>query len=174
MAVGISACLAQATLCAPVDFVSYERVPCLLCVFFVFCSDAGAWPREGAWAATDGGSSPYIFSCPPPAERCLGWNITLGASQCGTGYLQGSFACSACSRGYYQDDAGACSACPYLGTAWQRYGQLLYVCAAIIGIVVFVYALLALMVCVVGGTIAGGLFRMSNLAMWALMCAQVT
>lgn len=56
---------------------------------------------------------------------------------------------------------------------WSRYAGLIFVVAAILGLVVIVYAFLAVLVCLVGGTITGGLFRVSNLAMWALMCAQV-
>lgn len=55
----------------------------------------------------------------------------------------------------------------------QRYSGLLYIVAAIVALVCVVYAFLAALVCFVGGTITGGLFRMSNLALWALMCAQV-
>lgn len=55
----------------------------------------------------------------------------------------------------------------------QRYSGLLYIVAAIVALVCVVYAFLAALVCFVGGTITGGLFRLSNLALWALMCAQV-
>ena len=55
----------------------------------------------------------------------------------------------------------------------QRYSGIIYIVAAIVALVCVVYAFLATLVCVVGGTVTGGLFRMSNLALWALMCAQV-
>ena len=55
----------------------------------------------------------------------------------------------------------------------QRYSNLVYLLIAICGFVATVYAGLAALTCCVGGTITGGLFRMSNLALWALMCAQV-
>jgi len=96
-----------------------------------------------------------------------------GASLCGHGYLQGSYLCTACAPRFFLEDSGACTACPVLASAWQRYSGLLYICMAIVGIVALVYAILAILVFCVGGTITGGLFRMSNLALWALMCAQV-
>lgn len=55
----------------------------------------------------------------------------------------------------------------------QRYSGLLYIVVAIVALVCVVYAFLAALVCFIGGTITGGLFRMSNLALWALTCAQV-
>ena len=55
----------------------------------------------------------------------------------------------------------------------QRYSGIIYIVAAIVALVCIVYAFLVTLVCVVGGTVTGGLFRMSNLALWALMCAQV-
>ena len=55
----------------------------------------------------------------------------------------------------------------------QRYSGILYILVAITALVGVVYAVLAALTCLVGGTITGGLFRMSNLALWALMCAQV-
>jgi len=54
-----------------------------------------------------------------------------------------------------------------------RYAGLFEVLLAVACIVALVYAFLAALVCFVGGTITGGLFRMSNLGLWALMCAQV-
>ena len=117
--------------------------------------------------------------------------------QCGAGYLQGSFQCSACDVGYFLGTTGICEVCPAVASAWQvrrpemhfekkaplalnkacsppqRYSGLLFILVAIFAIVCVVYASLFALVCFVGGTITGGLFRKSNLALWALMCAQV-
>jgi len=136
---------------------------------------AGVWPRPGSWAASELGGPGGVLSCPLPAPRvrCLGWNASAGASQRGTAYLQGSFLCSACAPGHFLDDTGACAACPKIDNPWQRYGGLVYVFAGIAGVVLLVYCGLALLVHFVGGTITGGLYRMSNLALWALACAQV-
>lgn len=147
---------------------------CVTCPQTAVCPGGyRVWPRAGAWVASEFVATSAVLQCPPPTTRCLGWNASLGASQCGVGYKQGSYLCSACAPGYYLDGTGACNACPVLQSSWQRYAGLVFIIVAIIGLIVIVYAALALLVYAVGGTITGGLFRMSNLAIWALMCAQV-
>lgn len=76
------------------------------------CPAGRAWPLPGYWSA--GEQSTTVLACPRPASaRCLGWNATMGAVQCGAGYLQGSPLCSACAPGYHADAAsGACVRCP--------------------------------------------------------------
>jgi hypothetical protein len=49
-------------------------------------------------------------------ERCAGWDPVTGMVLCGTGYLQGSVACSECAVGYYADAVQSWQACPTLGT----------------------------------------------------------
>lgn len=143
-------------------------------VFIVVCkSIVGLWPRGGYWAPTEMGDPSSVAACPPPRERCLGWAIAQGASLCGPGYLHGSYLCTACARGFFLEDTGECSACPMLTTSWQRYSGLLFIGAAVLGIVALVYVCLVVLVCVVGGTLSGGLFRMLHLALWMVMCAQV-
>jgi hypothetical protein len=88
-------------------------------------------------------------------------------------FLPSACCCSACAKSYYVADDGTCAACPPRLTAWQQYQGLLYIGVAVVAIVILVYAFLAVIVCVQGGTITGGLFRMSNLALWALSTAQV-
>lgn len=53
-----------------------------------------AWPQRGHWSAAE--SSAAVLPCVQPSARdkCLGWNAALAASQCGSGYRQGSFLCS--------------------------------------------------------------------------------
>lgn len=63
--------------------------------------------------------------------------------------------------------------CPILESVWQRYSALIYLILAIVAMVLFVYGCLVVVAYTIGGTITGGMFRMSRLAMWALMCAQV-
>jgi len=113
------------------------------------------------------------MQCPLPQERCQGWEVALGASLCGHGYLQGSYLCTACARG----SSLTTLAHAQRAQCWHLRGNATLGC--------FTSALpssassplymliLAIVVFCVGGTITGGLFRMSNLALWALMCAQV-
>jgi hypothetical protein len=97
----------------------------------------------------------------------------LGATLCGAGYLQGSFACSACAANFFLQDDGSCASCPVLTSAWDRYQSLLYILIALFAMVAFVWAGLWVLVHVRGGTLAGGAVRMLHLGVWGLMAAQV-
>jgi len=115
-----------------------------------------------------------VIDCPAPSsERCLGFNVTTGQTQCGIGYLQGSYLCSACAPRYFTDFYGTCAACPAVATLWQRFSMLVWIVVGILGAVVAVYAFLLGLVWIVGGTLTGGVFRAINLALWCLMTAQV-
>lgn len=131
------------------------------------------WPRTGAWEASDARGF-TVFDCPPPAlERCAGWNVTSGSTQCGSPYLQGSYLCSACASGYALSSDGTCEACPVIASMWDRYRVLLMIIAALLGIVSLVYAVLLLLVRMVGGSITGGAMRAINLGVWGFATIQV-
>jgi hypothetical protein len=130
------------------------------------------WPRVGFWAARD--VDGYVTPCMAPAkERCTGWNVTIGATLCGVGYLQGSFLCSACEPSYYLQDDATCASCPVLTSAWDRYRSLMYILIVLLGIVALVWAGLWTLVRMRGGTLAGGAVRMVQLGVWGFMAAQV-
>lgn len=81
-------------------------------------------------------------SPPDPAARCSQWNSSSGSTQCGrgapksvkedicslaqviclfcAGYLQGSFLCSACDKGFYAPGDGSCAECPIVASLWDR------------------------------------------------------
>lgn len=131
---------------------------------------------------------------PYPAARCLGWDVALGATRCGQGYLQGSYLCGLCASGFFlqvgvraspargvlvtmqrtppQDD-GTCVTCPVLKSAWDRYRGLLYIIIVIFAGVTAVWTGLLLLVRLRGGTLIGGALRMVDLAVWGLLSAQV-
>ena len=132
------------------------------------------WPRAGAWAASETDDTMSSCSPPDPLTRCLGWNATVGASECGPGYLQGSFLCGSCETGFYGDPSGACAPCPVLASSWQRYAGVIFVILVVVALVVFVWAVLVLLVKLRGGTIMGGARRLVSLAVWALLAAQVS
>lgn len=62
---------------------------------------AGLWPRSGFWAAYDTTGVVTPCAAPKPEMRCTGWSVALGETRCGTGYLQGSYLCSACAPGNF-------------------------------------------------------------------------
>ena len=93
---------------------------CSVCPVGAVCpGGARLWPRAGFWSPSEG--SPAVLACarPLPALRCLGWNALTASTQCGPGYLQGSYLCGACARGFYTDDAGSCTPCPVISSVWH-------------------------------------------------------
>lgn len=130
------------------------------------------WTRAGYWVASDAATDVAACAPPNPAARCIGWNVTTGATQCGRGYLQGSYLCGTCAKSFFEDSSGGCSACPVLSTAWARYAGLVYVAVAILSVVLCVWAVLVLLAWLTGGTVAGGARRMVSLGVWSLLAAQ--
>lgn len=95
-------------------------VGCAPCPTGALCPGGSRmWSRAGFWVPSEGSTT--ISQCAPPnaASRCTGWSVTLGETQCGPAYLQGSFRCSACAPGYFIDESGTCEACPVVESAWQ-------------------------------------------------------
>ncbi|KAA0146735.1 hypothetical protein FNF29_07856 [Cafeteria roenbergensis] len=73
------------------------------------------WPGPGYWVSDESADS--VARCDPPAtSRCLGWNATLGACECGVGFT--GVACSGCEQGYYPHSTRGCASCP-AGTPLQ-------------------------------------------------------
>jgi len=77
----------------------------------------------GYWAPSDASST--VTACAPPdAERkCGGWDVSLGAVRCGAPYRPGSYPWRLCG-GLLPPGDGACTACPSVASAWDRYGGL--------------------------------------------------
>jgi hypothetical protein len=104
------------------------------------------WPRPGYYAPSETADAVVPCEPPDPLVRCTGWNASVSATQCGAGYLQGSYTCSACAPGFFLADDGRCSQCPILGSLWQRYSSLVYIVVAIFVVVIVVYLCLVLLV----------------------------
>lgn len=64
-------------------------------------ASVGLWPRAGYWAAYDTSGTVTPCSAPDAESRCTSWSVALGATQCGSGYLQGSYLCGSCAAGYF-------------------------------------------------------------------------
>jgi outer membrane protein assembly factor BamB len=112
---------------------------CVQCPATALCPGGfRAWPLPGHFTAAE--SSGLILPCPPPAlDRCLGWNASIAASQCGSAYLQGSYTCAACTSGFYPDPVdGSCTVCPYGGK--PSVGQILQPVAILVGAILAVCA----------------------------------
>lgn len=75
---------------------------CRVCPSGALCPGGNRmWSRAGYWAAYDTSGTVTPCSPPDPESRCTGWNVALGATICGLGYLQGSYSCGACMTGYF-------------------------------------------------------------------------
>lgn len=92
---------------------------------------------------------------------------------CGEGYLAGSALCGACARSYFPAVDGTCMACPKVDSAWARYSGLLVIVASLVGLVLVVWAALALLVVIRGGTLSGGAARMLNLGALGLQACII-
>lgn len=112
----------------------------------------------------------------PAAQRCVGWSNELGTTQCGEGYLQGSYACGFCAKGYYSNQRtnGACEKCPandgsisaFIVPILIVFGAILAV-ASVLGVVTVIITLKA------GGTVIGGLMRLVAFVMSVFQAVMV-
>lgn len=129
------------------------------------------WPRPGFYTASE--SSGSVSVCAPPASRCIGWDAALGVVQCAPGYRPRSVGCGACDGGYYPDDVGSCSRCPDGVDALAIARPLLIFAGALAAAAGLLYACLLLVAKLVGGTVAGGAWRMAEFVTWAISAVQV-
>jgi outer membrane protein assembly factor BamB/cytochrome bd-type quinol oxidase subunit 2 len=118
---------------------------CVTCPGNALCPGGyRAWPVPGYYTAAE--SSGIVTVCPPPAvERCLGWNASASATQCGPTYLQKSYTCAACAAGYYPAPVdGTCTLCPYGGkpSAIQVLQPISVLVAVIVAVCACMYAII--------------------------------
>lgn len=147
---------------------------CQVCPVGALCpGGTRLWPRAGYWAPAESSAPSALSTCPPPNARCVGWGVLTGATQCGPGYRQGSSLCSACADKFFHTDDGVCAACPVIPSLWARYSGLVYIVLAIAGTVAAFCALFRAVTWSLGVPGVGGLVRLLNLGIWALMVAQV-
>jgi hypothetical protein len=133
-----------------------HRAPCNSVRSLTLASDA--------WVGT---SRRLVVKVTNPIASCIERHRSTfkpqGSVNCGEGYLAGSALCGACARSYFPAVDGTCMACPEVDSAWARYSGLLVIVACLAGLVLVVWAALALLVVVRGGTLSGGVARMLNL-----------
>lgn len=93
-----------------------------------------------------------------PDSRCLGWNSTLQAVECGKGYEQGSYLCGTCASGWFPSmGSSQCEVCP--ADESNLYEQVGLVVAGLAGLGVVTYGLVVYAMRHRGGTLSGGFFR---------------
>lgn len=139
---------------------------CTACPQHALCPYGEARPLPGYFAAN--AFSPRMEACPPPAvKRCAGWNATIGAVQCGEGYLSGSQLCSACAPGFYsQYTGGACKACPAASGAWAVFRPILWLVLGVAAFTCTIYAIMWGLARWRGGKVRGGFMRSVSLFYW--------
>ena len=129
--------------------------------------------HAGWWTAEETAGQP-VRCAPPAAERCVGWNVDTGRTQCGEGYKDSSYGCALCDKGYYPGDSGACTLCPDLSLSLE---PILLPLGVLLGsaVLLFVvtYITVLIMAKVAGGTIAGGLRRAKDFLLSVFITLQV-
>jgi len=105
----------------------------------------------------------FVFPCPEPSLRCLGYNETLRKEQCAEGY--GGVLCAGCLEGYFSEPVGiqTCQVCPHTEPSSAAVIAIVIPTLILIGVLllVFLFALAASYIAMRkrGGTVYGGLTR---------------
>jgi hypothetical protein len=130
------------------------------------------WPRAGYWAESE--SALAVIPCSPPfaTVRCPGWTQAGGSTQCGPGYLSGSYLCGVCASGYYPSPGGGCSPCPIVRSTWDRYQGLLQLIAGVVAFVVVAAAILYVALHWLGSTLSGSASQLVSLGVWTILALQ--
>jgi hypothetical protein len=110
----------------------------------------------------------------PATERCLGWNATLDAVECGPGYLQGSAGCGTCAVNYYRDsDDGRCKRCPNVEDAWTVIQLPLAFAGGLLVTGLVIFAFLLIVRCYMGGTVGQYAKRSAKFIAQVFVAVQV-
>ena len=100
---------------ASADLFAYGRPPfCRACPLGCRCPGGNRCrPIPGYFVSgEDLGTAAQPARCAPPAlQRCVGFAASVGGTQCGTGFEQGSSGCSHCAAGHFRS-MGGCAVCP--------------------------------------------------------------
>ena len=102
--------------------------------------------------------------------------MSAGATQCGQGYLAGSYACAACAPGYSRSGPGGCDACPAapaVTSGWARYAVAGGIFVGVAVAALLVGALVLAVTWCKGDSLSGRTLRAVDLCLWALLTAQV-
>ena len=146
---------------------------CSVCPVGGLCPGGSrVWPRAGYWVPLE--SVGVLQECPgpDPTARCVGWSAATGSTRCGAGYRTGSFLCDSCAPQYYEDTDGSCIPCPVLLDAWGKFRGILILISIVIGIAIFIFAILLLTVLYAGGSVSGGVGRALALVVWSISAVQ--
>jgi len=114
----------------------------------------------------------FVFPCPEPSLRCLGYNEATRTEQCAEGY--GGVLCAGCLKGYFANPVGvqACQICPEKDSSITALLAIAIPILILIGILilVFIFALLASYVAMRrrGGTLHGGLSRALDFMLYVI------
>ena len=141
----------------------------------------GGWrlrPVRGHWVADETQTAAPEPCLPPATARCVGWNTTVAAVQCGAGFEGPS--CRGCAAGWYPDSVDGCRPCPSStqgthGTSSIRTIVTRWTAFAIGAALVFVLVFLSVLLLQRGrnSSVSAGMFRARDFVMWAALCLQL-
>ncbi len=131
------------------------------------------WPLPGYWTPSEGAPTGVVRCAPPAQERCPGWDATIAAAQCGSGYDADAPACGACAKGFFPETSGQCVACPSGPGHVNMLIAISLFLAACIALFLLVAAAIRALAWYKGGTVGGGLYRASEFVMWTITTLQV-
>eukprot|EP01029_Cantina_marsupialis_P030994 TRINITY_DN8689_c0_g1_i1.p1 TRINITY_DN8689_c0_g1~~TRINITY_DN8689_c0_g1_i1.p1 ORF type:complete len:878 (+),score=186.37 TRINITY_DN8689_c0_g1_i1:3-2636(+) len=126
----------------------------------------------GYW--TESEDSGTTVRCQPPStERCQGWNATIGESQCGDGYMMGSFGCMSCDSGFYEDSIKKCEKCPETQSSHEKYLPFVYLFMGLVTVFLFTLLIIFIAIKIKGGRFGEGVRRSKDFVIFALVLLQV-
>eukprot|EP01029_Cantina_marsupialis_P022086 TRINITY_DN537_c0_g1_i10.p1 TRINITY_DN537_c0_g1~~TRINITY_DN537_c0_g1_i10.p1 ORF type:complete len:778 (+),score=287.05 TRINITY_DN537_c0_g1_i10:1601-3934(+) len=114
-----------------------------------------AWALPGYWTSSE--TSGKTLRCQPPStERCNGWNATVGQSQCGHGYMMGSYGCISCDDQFFENTIKTCERCPEHKNSSDKYKPFIYLGLGVLGMGLITMLIIYIAVKVKGGRFSEG------------------
>ena len=165
------------TVCSDVENPSYvncafgEGDDCQRCPTGAYCPGGYRAVVLPGYYITSLDRLPVIRCSAPAEERCVGWNATANAVQCGVGYRPGSYRCQSCAKGFFVASDGGCDECPP-SKLEQLLQTLMSFVASLIAFGVINYLFILAIAKYVGGTVAGGAKAALQLMIWTFTVIQ--
>lgn len=126
-------------------------------------------PQVGYWVSPNSTTGIVTLCSTPATQRCLGWNSSTSAAECGVGYSPSSPACSSCAVGYYSR-LSTCLPCP---PSHSRARTAAFTLLGGIGLFLCVILFVRVATRGRGVSLVSTVFRGRDFIVWAAMTAQI-